>query len=170
MATNFAFEYRTVTGRAIDLTGLTPKERKLLQQIVRSHRRNPPWHSFSQRWRALARRHDVSPDDPVYWVFQDLESRLGIAQGSLAVPDYRDVIADVIASRFSSRNSFCELTGIDKGQLSRVLAGKSELSLQALRQVLQALDLVLWVRPADDVRAAVSTPCPESEAALSDNI
>ena len=82
-----------------------------------------------------------------YRICQDLEARLGIAQGKVASPDYRDYLADLIDERYGSRYRFCKSTGMDPGHLSRILAGRSELSLQALQRLLEQLGAALVIEP-----------------------
>jgi transcriptional regulator with XRE-family HTH domain len=87
----------------------------------------------------------------VYRLCQDLEARLGISQGKVAPPDYRDYLADLIDERYGSRYKFCRETGVDPGQLSRVLAGLSELSLPSLKRILEVLHAALVIEPDDSV-------------------
>jgi hypothetical protein len=91
-----------------------------------------------------------------YRICQDLEARLGIAQGKVAPPDYRDYLADLIDEKYGSRYRFCKETGIDPGQLSRVFASRSDLSLEALKKLLQVLGAALVVQPEDDLKANTS--------------
>lgn len=86
----------------------------------------------------------------------DLEARLGIAQGKVAAPDYRDYLADLIEERFGSRYKFCEATGIDPGQLSRVFASRADLSLPALQKIVHALGAALVIQPDDALEARIS--------------
>lgn len=78
---------------------------------------------------------------------------MGIAQGKVAPPDYRDYLAALIEERFGSRYRFCQETGVDQGQLSRVFAGRSDLSLQLLQKLLDALHAKLVVELEETVRA-----------------
>ena len=89
-------------------------------------------------------------------VCQDLEARLGIAQRKVAAPDYRDYLADLIEERFGSRYKFCEATGIDPGQLSRVFASRADLSLPALQKILHVLGAALVIQGEDAVEAKAS--------------
>ncbi len=87
-----------------------------------------------------------------YRICQDLEARLGIAQGKVGAPDYRDYLADLIEERYGSRYRFCKEQGVDPGHLSRVLASRSELSLESLKHVLSALGAVLTVQREKELR------------------
>ena len=79
-------------------------------------------------------------------VCDDLEARLGIAQGKVAPPDYRDYLADLIEERYGSRYQFCKQTGIDPGHLSRVLANRADLSLSLLQKIMTMLHAALIVQ------------------------
>ncbi len=81
---------------------------------------------------------------------------LVIAQGKLAAPDYRDYLADLIEARYGSRYRFCKETGVDPGHLSRVFASRSELSLQNLQRILDALHAALVIQPGEDLAEQVS--------------
>ena len=89
-------------------------------------------------------------------VCQDLEARLGIAQRKVAPPDYRDYLADLIEERFGSRYKFCEAAGIDPGQLSRVFAGRADLSLPTLQKILHVLGAALVIQGEEAVEAKAS--------------
>ena len=84
------------------------------------------WTRFAAWWNAEFGKSGLSTKSPVYRICQDLEARLGIHQGSVSPPDYRDFLADLIDVRFGSRQEFCQATGVDPGQLSRVFAGRAE--------------------------------------------
>ncbi len=140
--------YTTITGRRFDLTQLSSRERAFLGQIEALYRRRPAWDEFSAAWIAQARRAlwtdgSIPVGSPVYRICQDLAARLGIAEGRLARPDYRDRLADLIEERFGSRYRFCNATGIDQAHLSRVLTGKKHLAPDALARALDALQVDL---------------------------
>ncbi len=88
-----------------------------------------------------------------YRICQDLEARLGIAQGKVAARDY---LADLIEDRSGSRYRFCKETGVDPGHLSRVFASRSELSLQSLQRILEALHAALIIQPEENLAERVS--------------
>lgn len=89
-------------------------------------------------------------------ICQDLEARLGIVQRKVAAPDYRDYLADLIEERFGSRYKFCDVAGIDPGQLSRVFASRGDLSLPALQKILHVLGAALVIQAEDTVKAKAS--------------
>lgn len=148
--------YQTITGRRLDLGGLDKKEGVFLSAVERSYGKQPEWSEFAAWWAEKFRRTGLSAESVAYRVCQDLEARLGIAQGKVAPPDYRDYLADLIEERYGSRYRFCKETGIDPGHLSRVFASRSELSLQGLQRILEALHAALVVQPEEDLADRVS--------------
>ena len=143
-------EYRTITGRNLDVSKLSEPERKLLREALGRVRKAPLWNRFAGWWLKAFDESGLPDSSPVFRICRDLEARLGIAEGKVAPPDYRDYLADLIEERFGSRYRFCEATGIDPGQLSRVFSGKADLSADLLRRALKALDAHLEVRPNRD--------------------
>lgn len=149
-------EYRTITGRRFELNDLPKTERAFLTAVNKKYARSPGWSEFASWW-ATAFKHSRLPKaSATYRICQDLEARLGIAQGMVAPPDYRDYLADLIEERYGSRYRFCKETGVDPGHLSRVFASRSELSLQSLQNILQELRAALVVQPQEVVAAAAS--------------
>ena len=148
--------FRTITGRPVNTTALTQADKNFLARILGWYERNPDWTEFSARWTRAFRESGLSPDSLAYRICQDLEARLGIAQGRVSPPDYRDYLADLIELRYGSRYKFCKETGVDPGQLSRVLSGRANLSLEALSRVLDALQAVLVVESRRGLRASTS--------------
>lgn len=147
--------YRTVGGRAIDLGKLTPAERSFLAYIYSVYRRSVEWTQFAKIWLLEFQRRKL-PSGLADRICQDLEGRLGIAQGKVAPPDYRDYLADLIDEKYGSCYKFCKATGIDPGQLSRVFASRSDLSLEALGRIFPLLGVTLVVQPVETVKANIS--------------
>ena len=148
--------YRTLTGRLMDLQALSPKERKALGEVEEGYRLRPGWTEFARTWPAVLRKRvwgkkRVPVGSPLYRVCQDMELRLGVAQGQVAPPDYRDRLDDLIEEKFGSRYAFCKAAGIDQGNLSHVLAGRRDFSLDVLRKALEVLDVQLDLIPIADV-------------------
>lgn len=144
--------YRTLTGRVIDLHALSQKERDALAEVDAVFRLRPDWTEFARTWPAVLRKRvwgkrKVPVGAPLYRVCQDMEFRLGVAQGQVAPPDYRDQLAELIEEKFGSRYAFCKAAGIDQGNLSHVLAGRKEFSLDVLRRALEVLDVQLDLVP-----------------------
>jgi transcriptional regulator with XRE-family HTH domain len=149
--------YRTITGRTFDATAFSRKEEELLGVLVAQYRKAPDWSDFSCFWHehlkdALSRvPARERPGQPLYKIAQDLEMRLGIAQGAVAEPDYRDYLADRIEEKFGSRYRFCKDTGIPQAFLSQVLSGKKDFSVETLRRAAKALHLGLALLPMEDL-------------------
>jgi hypothetical protein len=143
--------YQTITGRNLDLGRLTEKERAFLARIQSNYGKAPEWSAFSSSWTDELRRSKLPTESITYRICQDLEARLGIAQGKIAPPDYRDYLADLIEERCGSRYRFCKDSGIDPGHLSRVFASRSELSLHSLKLILEALHATLLIRPKEEL-------------------
>lgn len=155
--------YETLTGRRIGLSGLSPEERQALAEALAAFQARPDWASFSTTWQEqLAKALPTRPprermQHPLYTVFQDLENRLGIAQGTVAPPDYRDYLVARIEEKFGSRYRFCKETGIPEAFLSQVLSGKKDFSLAKLREVAEALDLSIAILPAHELADVPAT-------------
>lgn len=143
--------YRTLTGRHLGLGALRPVERDFLAAVRQEFDCAPEWSAFGGWWAAKLREAGLSQSSVTYRICQDLEARLGIAQGQVAAPDYRDYLADLIEDRYSSRYRFCKETGVDPGHLSRVFAGRSELSVQSLQHIADALGAALIIVPIEEV-------------------
>lgn len=143
--------YRTITGRHLDLAGLGRAERDFLGSVQTKYAAGAEWSAFAGWWTTEIRAVGLSRKSAAYRICQDLEARLGIAQGKVAAPDYRDFLADLIEERYGSRYRFCKETGVDPGHLSRVLSSQSELSLQNLQRILGALHASLVIQPEEEM-------------------
>ncbi len=141
-----AFEYETITGIRLNLGRSDDREREFLEQVKERYQMQPEWTEFASWWMARFDRAGLTKESVVYRLCQDLEARLGIAQGKVAPPDYRDYLADLIEERYGSRSRFCKETGIDPGHLSRVLANRAEFSLQSLQTIMRALQAALVIQ------------------------
>jgi transcriptional regulator with XRE-family HTH domain len=148
--------YRTITGRHLDLAGLGQAERDLLGAVQAKYEAALEWSAFASWWPSELSTTGLSRKSAAYRICQDLEARLGIAQGKVAPPDYRDYLADLIEERYGSRYRFCKETGVDPGHLSRVLSSRSELSLQNLQRILDTLHASLVIQPEEDMVERVS--------------
>jgi transcriptional regulator with XRE-family HTH domain len=148
--------YQTITGRKLNLARLRDKERKFLGAVRRKFAGGPEWSAFATWWVREFQRSGLSNDSLAYRICQDLEARLGIAQGKVSPPDYRDYLADLIEERYGSRYRFCKETGVDPGHLSRVFASRSELSLQSLQRILETLHAALIIQGEESVAEKVS--------------
>lgn len=145
--------YRTITGRMIELETLTDPERALLRGAL-DRAKTATWNRFAAWWLRAFNESGLHERSPIFRICRDLEARLGIDEGKVALPDYRDYLADLIEEHFESRHRFCAATGIDPGQLSRVFTGKADLSAELLKRALKALDAHLEVRPNRETASA----------------
>ncbi len=151
-----ALVYKTITGRTLELSQLTAEERRFLEVVRSEYQKRPEWTPFEAFWIREFERSGLSTESVVHRICHDLEARLGIAQGKVAPPDYRDYLADLIEERYGSRYRFCKETGIDPGHLSRVLASRAELSLQSLQKIMDALHAALVIQPEESLREQLS--------------
>jgi hypothetical protein len=103
----------------------------------------------------LAKR-GIKHESPLYRICDDLEARLGIAQRKTSPPDYRHYLLALIEEQFGSRYRFCKESGVDQGQLSRILSGKGDFSMDSLVRVLRALHASIVVQREEEVREAAS--------------
>jgi len=110
-----------------------------------------PWPSFTNFWigklRALG---GITPEEPIWKICQDMDSRIGIQQELTREPTWRDLLEKVIDDLFTSRYAFCKATGVDQGFLSGVLHGKRNLSLPKLIEILAKINLrIAFIKKAD---------------------
>jgi transcriptional regulator with XRE-family HTH domain len=166
MAKRTARIYRTITGRRIALSGLSKPEKRFLLLVGSKYRSRPEWTLFAAWWNAEFDKAGLTTSSPLYRVCQDLEARLGIDQGTVSPPDYRDSLADLIDAQFGSRQEFCKKTGVDPGQLSRVFAGRADLSIKALEKVLEVLRARLVIQTEEESRERTSVARAEEALAL----
>lgn len=148
--------FQTITGRTLDLGELNREEREFLAAVHRRYEKQPEWAEFASWWAGEFERSGLRAGGIAYRICQDLEARLGIAQGKVSPPDYRDYLADLIEERYGSRYRFCKETGIDPGHLSRVLSSRSDVSLQMLQRIVEGLHAALVIQPKQDLATRVS--------------
>jgi hypothetical protein len=148
--------YNTVTGRTHSLDGLTTEERKTLQTVLDRFDKRPEWSEFASWWMEFLDSSKIKGDSVVFKICDDLEARLGIVQGKVAPPDYRDYLASLIELRYGTRYKFSKATGIDQGQLSRVFARQADISLDLFQRMLAALSAALVIEPIDTIKNRLS--------------
>ncbi len=149
-------DYETISRRQLRLDGLSAKERRFLERVCAEYQSIPEWTAFASFWIRELLETDLPEESVAIRICHDLEARLGVAQGKVAPPDYRDYLADLIEERYGSRGCFCKETGIDPGDLSRVWSSRAELSIQSLQKIMATLDAVLVIQPAEAVRERLS--------------
>ena len=153
---NEAEIYVTLGGQEILLSGLAREERRLLSRLRQRARTQPSWTEFGNFWtREVATFYDArgvprtqSRRGPIYRVAQDLCSRLGVAVGLARAPEYRGDLEELIRLRFRTRRAFCDATGLSESMLSHVLAGRKNLSLEALSKGLERIGYRLRIVPS----------------------
>jgi hypothetical protein len=154
--------YRDLDGELISLAGLDSEERRLVTRLRRRARTKLDWDAFDNYWtvavlafyqaRGLAAK--AVPRTVPWRIAQDLSGRLGIGAGLVRPDDYRDELEDLIEEKFPSRRAFCEATGIAEDMLSHVLAGRKDLSLDALTKALARIGYRLRILPGPKLSAA----------------
>jgi hypothetical protein len=137
--------YETLENGKYDLKALSAKEQGFLKRVFDYYHQKPDRSLFSNYWLregqkvwAGTPRKEVV-DLPIFNICLDLEMRLGIGQGYMRLPDYRDKLQGIIDDKFQSRYQFCKKTGISQDTLSRILNKRREPSLRLLKTILDAL-------------------------------
>jgi hypothetical protein len=166
MAKKLPRVYLTITGRRVTVAKLSRTEKEFLSRVQQKYHARLDWTRFAAWWNVEFTRTGLDTNSPVYRICQDLEARLGIQEGAVSPPDYRDFLADLIDSKFGSRQQFCQATGVDPGQLSRVFAGRADLSLRALQKVLEVLQAQLVIQTQEQAREQTSVTRAEEALAL----
>lgn len=149
-------KYTTLNGEEIRLSELDSAERRLLARLRRRAKTRPDWTDFGNYWIAeVAAFYDArwisrfqSRDSGVYRIAQDLCSRPGVDAGLVRPPDYRSELEELIQRRFRTRRAFCRATGLSEAMLSHVLAGRKDLSLEALSKAMTRIGYRLRLVPA----------------------
>lgn len=144
--------YRTLTGRSIQLSDLSEDERHILRTVLKRYRQLADWTRFAAWWIKEVTDRRIDRQSVLYRICADLEARLGIAQGKTAPPDYRDYLVALIDEKYGSRYKFCQETGIDQGQLSKILAGRADFSLETLEKVLRQFHASLVIQTEETLR------------------
>lgn len=148
--------YSLITGCNIAVINLSVDQLEFLAKIVKKYNSKQDWTRFSAWWNAEFRSAGISPDSVVWRICQDLEARLGIEQGKVSPPDYRDYLSDLIDIHFKSRQEFCHTTNIDPGQLSRILSGNGHVSMEGLQRICKALKVRLVFQKEEESRTQLS--------------
>jgi hypothetical protein len=155
--------YRDLQGQEWDLEKFDAEERLLVTDFRRQEKRckkaaalaGQRWADFDNYWlpRVLQLYRDRGltgkqiARTPLYRIAQDLSSRLAVSLGLARLPDYRDHLRILIATKFQTRRAFCKATGLSEDMLSHVLAGRKDLSMEALTQALQRIGYGIQLVP-----------------------
>ncbi|HEY3243162.1 MAG TPA: helix-turn-helix domain-containing protein [Phycisphaerae bacterium] len=139
--------YETIHGKRVPLDQLDAEEQRTFDRLYRYALGNPDWNEFCNRlWREVQKCYlprGLSPRQItrrlLYQVAQDMESRLGIAQGRVRESEYRDELASLIQQAGLTRYRLSQRTGVSQDLLSHVLKGRKDLSLKSLKKLLDAL-------------------------------
>ncbi len=71
-------------------------------------------------------------------IVQEVKGIVGAREGVVREGrTWRDDLAYAIATRFGSRYAFCQATGLDQGQLSKILKGEAGLPADRLEELLR---------------------------------
>jgi hypothetical protein len=158
-------DYVNLYGETISLAGLDTEERALIKRLRRRAATHPDWCEFRNfaintvgqfyDGRGVSRKE--SRMSPVLRIALDLSGRLGIAEGKIAPPDFsfREQLERLVL-QYPTRRAFCKATGIAEDMLSHVLAGRKDLSLEALTKALERIGYRLRLVPAADFEPAAS--------------
>ncbi len=152
-------KYVDLDGREWPLNDLGQDERQLIAKLQRSMKRHlnskskllQKWCDFDNHWlplvlafykaKGVSRKEIVQT--PVFQIAQDLSGRLAVSLGLVKKPDYRSGLSEIIDSQFKSRREFCEATGLTEDMLSHVLAGRKDLSIEALTNALDQMGFTI---------------------------
>jgi hypothetical protein len=147
--------YVDLRGRQHSLDALDADERKLVTRFKRRAASTAEYSEYHNFWlpvvaefykdRGLTKRQIVKTT--VYRIAQDLGSRLMVDQGLARAPDYRSELAELVRSKFKTRREFCQKTGLSEDMLSHVLAGRKNMSIDALTGALDQIGYTLRIVP-----------------------
>src|SRR5260370_37233608 len=90
-----ARSFQTITRRPVSLAKLSRTEKDFLALVGLKYKSRMEWTRFAAWWNAEFEKTGLTPKSPIYRICQDLEARLGINQGKVSPPDYRDFLADL---------------------------------------------------------------------------
>jgi hypothetical protein len=154
-------QYVDLRGNVLALSGLSKKERAVVDRLQALAAKNPEWHEYHNAWMeemrhlctalGISRREMI--ETIVYRLGQDLGGRLGIGQGKTRLSDYRDELEQLILTRFPTRRQFCEATGLSEDMLSHVLARRKHLAIDTLNAALEKIGYTLHISPLPQTRS-----------------
>lgn len=153
--------YSDLHGRSFFLKELDSPQQTLIAEMQAEAENKPNSADFRNRWmarvgkfftdRGLDRKETTNTT--VWRIYQDLTSRLRIAEGWTKPGDYRDELEQIILSRFRTRREFCQATGLSEDLLSHVLAKRKNLSIDTLTEALDRIGYTLHISPRPEIGA-----------------
>jgi hypothetical protein len=150
--------YVDMKGTNFVLAVLDDDERRLLDELKATAKRNPDWGAFSTCYvtklgsfynsRGLSRQEITNT--PLWRIAQDLAGRIHIRQGIARPSDYRDELEILIQTQYSTRRAFCEATGLSEDMLSHVLAKRKDFGIQTLSDALAKIGYAIHITQIAD--------------------
>ena len=147
--------YIDLKGTAYGVAGLALDERNLIARLKERADQCDDYAQFRNYWLAeverfysaqgLSRRETL--ETVGYRIGQDLGSRLGIAEGKMRRPDYRDELEVLVQKNFRTRKEFCDATGLSEDMLSHVLARRKHLGIDTLSDALARIGYTIHIAP-----------------------
>ncbi len=147
--------YTDLRGRQYFFADLDGDEKKLIARLKRRIKTHGDWYDYENYWiktvgdfylkRGLSRK-EVT-ETALWKIAQDLGSRIGIEQGLMRVPDYRDELEALIREKFKTRREFCKASVISEDRLSHVLARRKHLAIDTLEEALEKIGCTLRIVP-----------------------
>lgn len=137
--------YVTLVFDEYDLRKLSADQMAIVKKLFKKHKNKPSHAEFTNYYMRLCKpvfdalpRKRI-PDSPLYNIAQDLGMRLGIEQGEIRAPDYRDMLEYIIRREYNSIADFCRETGEDPTYLSHLFSKNKNASVDRLRRILDKL-------------------------------
>jgi hypothetical protein len=169
--------YTDFRGNVIPLCELDAEELTLVKQLREFAAAKPEWTDYQNYYmpavasfytpRGLSRR-EITQTTP-WRIAQDLGASIGLAEGRMRPGDYRDELNMLVHTKFKSRRAFCEATGLSEDMLSHVLAGRKNLSIDALTEALGRIGYGVHIAPLPAAAlpgAPLANLGPDSPAAV----
>lgn len=167
--------YKTLRGN-IHLLDLLPKEhQELIEDFRKKLEENFSYQVFPLVAAiALYQKLELKPDLdalaklPVFTILHDIEERALVKQGTSSLIGYQDELQYIIAGYCnSSQKEFAKKTGVNEGQLTRVLQGKTHFSIKRLNKALKQFNLRVGIVNLPDENPFIQDPVEFNDIAKS---